>query len=210
MQIRTATFLAGCLMLASCASGGTVTVTQELTDDAGAPFERVLVISLFDSFDARRYLETEIVNAMAAEGVEAIASTTMMNSLVPIERKTFVDMIQNIDADSVLLTQLTSYKVVTTEKDSSPQATYNYWPTYYWNVWQVELTEYVEPPRMLNEHRLVLASQMLSVKTREPAWAMETAGAFVEVQEDGLDYRVFIDEAETIVGRLKRDRVIDR
>jgi hypothetical protein len=200
----------GVLVLGSgCSTTTELEVTQKLSDSADAPYEKILVVSLFDSHDARRYLETEIVNALAKEGVSAVASTTMMDSTVPIVRQTFIDQIDEVGADALLLTQLTAVKANLQEQDASPQATYNYWPTYYWNVWGVELTEYVEPPRVLIDHTLVLATQAFSVAERDAVWALESKSEFVEIQEEGLDYNVFIDEANAIVKRLKRDGVVN-
>ena len=198
-----------CILVGGCATTSKVEVTQNLEDSADAPYRKILVVALFDSHDARRYLETEIVNALAEKGATGVASTSMMDSRTPIIRQTFIDMIDEIGADALLLTQLTALKTEMHAEDASPKATYNYWPTYYWNVWGVELTEYVEPPRILAEHSLVLVTQAFSVALREPVWALESKSEFAEVQEDGLDYNVFINEANAIVRHLKRDGVID-
>ena len=198
------------LLVVSCGSTPHVEVKQQLEASADAPYEKILVVALFDSFDARRYLETEIVQAIKKEGAVAIASTTMMKTTTPIVRQTFIDMIDETGADALLLTQLTALDTDVSEQDASPQATYNYWPTYYWNVWSVELTEYVEPPRVLIERSLVLATQAFSVAEREPVWTMESKSQFVEVQEDGLDYNIFIEEANAIVKRMSRDGLIDK
>ncbi len=202
--------LGALILVTGCSTSHEIEVTQDLDETADAPYGKILVVALFDSHDARRYLETEIVNALAKEGATGVASTTMMDSRTPIVRQTFVDMIDDIGADGLLLTQLTALKTNIEEQDASPQATYNYWPTYYWNVWGVELTEYVEPPRILAEHSLVLVTQAFSVAERKPVWALESKSKFVEVQEEGLDYNIFIDEANTIVKNLKRDGVIDK
>ena len=50
----------------------------------GAPFQNILVIFLADSFDSRRYLETEIVKELEKKGTKAVRSTSMMNSRVPM------------------------------------------------------------------------------------------------------------------------------
>lgn len=198
------------LLLLGCAAGPTVQVTQPLEDSADALYSKILVVTLFDSFDARRYLEGEIVQALTEQGAMAVASTTMMRPSTPVVPQTFIDMVDKIGADGLLLTQLTALNSEVAAQDASPQATYNYWPTYYWNVWSVELTEYVEPPRILIESSLVLATQMFSVAERAPVWGMESKSKFVEVQEDGLDYQIFIDEATAIVKRMKRDGLIKR
>ena len=84
------------------------------------------------------------------------------------------------------------------------------WPTYYYNVFQVELTEYVEPTRLQTEHSLVLATEVLSVSTEKPVWAIDAASEFVVVQEDGLDYQIFVREARAIVDYMARDGLVKR
>lgn len=207
---RFSAFAVFVLTLGACASSQQTTVVQPLSETADAPYEKFLVITLFDSFDARHYLEEEVVKALGERGTVAVRSTSMMNTKTPVVAQTFIDMVDKIDADAVVLTQLTSYAARDTERDARPEATYNYWPTYYFNVFQVELTEYVEPPRIETEHSLVLATQVYSVQSREPVWGMESRSVFVEVQEDGLDYDVFINEANAIVRQLTRDRLIMR
>jgi hypothetical protein len=207
---KPASVVALAAILSACANAPQVTVSQPLSESADAPYEKILVVTLFDSFDARRYLEEEIVAHLARQDAVGVASTSMMNTKTPIVAATFIEMVDKIGADAVLLTQLTSHGANMTEKDASPQATYNYWPTYYWNVFQVELTEYVEPPRLEIEHSLILASQVFSVKSREPVWGIESRSVFVEVQEDGLDYGIFVREADAIVRHMTRDRLILR
>ena len=198
------------VVIASCSSAPEVEVKQEFEGSAEAPYQKILVVALFDSFDARRYLETEIVDALAKEGTTAVRSTSMMKSTTPIVRQTFIDMIDEIGADALLLTQLTALKLDVAEQDVRPQATYNYWPTYYWNVWGVELTEYVEPPRTLIDYNIVLATQAFSVAERAPVWGIEAKSKFTEIEEEGHDYQVFIDEANAIVRNLKRGGLIGK
>lgn len=196
------------ILMCACAWTSTIKVTQQLEDSADAPYRKVLVVTLFDSFDARRYLEKEIVKRLATEGTTAVASTSMMDTRTPLVRQTFIDMIDEIGADALLLTQLASFSSEVSARDASPEATYNFRPTYYWNVWEVELTEYVEPPRLESEHSLALTTRVYSVSERSPVWAIESKSKFVEVQEDGLDYQIFVNEANAIVKHLKRDGLV--
>ena len=199
---------AAALLLVGCASGPSVTISQPLSEGADTPYKNVLVVALFSSFDPRRYLETEIVNELEKLGVKATASTSMMDSRTPVVPQTFIDMVERIGADGLVLTQLASLD--TTQKDvaTRPQATLNYWPTYYFNVFEVELTEYVEPPRRNLEHELVLASQVFSVRDRAPVWGIDSRSSFTQIEEDGLRYSVFVDEARAIVRRMARDGLV--
>jgi hypothetical protein len=202
-------FIAG-LVLTACASRPTVSVSQPLAKDADVPYEKTLVVALFSSFDARRYLEKEIVKRLEQQGVAAVRSTSMMDTTTPVTAATFIDMVEQIDADSVLVTQLTAYDMTASAKDARPKSSWNYRPTYYYNVFEVELTEYVEPKIINMEHDLLLATQLFSVRTREPVWGVESHARFEENVERGLDYRIFEREADAIVARLVRDGVVAR
>jgi len=200
--------LAATVTLGACSSKPEVTRLQELSESVEAPFEKYLVITLFDSFDARRYLEEETVKFLAELGTVGIPSTSMMNTKTPLVAQTFIDMVDEIDADAVLLTQLASHDVQEYARDARPERTINLYPTYYFNVWAIETTEYVEPPRLELEHDLVLKTEVLSVATREPVWAIDSRSQIVEVQEDGLDYSIFVNEANAIVTSLSKDGLI--
>ena len=117
------------LFLAGCA-GTQVTTTQELTAAADAPYSNVLVIFLAESFDSRRYLETEIVKKLQALGVQAARSTSMMDTKTPIERETFIKMVKEIGADAVLVTQIAALESTGEVVTMNPQATYNIRPTH--------------------------------------------------------------------------------
>lgn len=196
--------------LAACASRPSISVSQPLMADAGAPYEKTLVVALFESFDARRYLEKEIVKRLEEQGISAVRSTSMMDTTTPVTAATFIDMVEEIDADSVLVTQLTAYETEVSAKGARPESTWNYRPTYYYNVFEVELTEYVEPKVVKLKHDLLLATQMFSVSTREPVWGIDSRARFKENIDRGHDYGVFEREADAIVARLVRDGVVAR
>ena len=198
-------------LIGACASSGPqVKTVQTLTPSAAAPYQKVLVISLFSSFDTRRYLETEIVKALAAKGVTGVASTTMMDSRDPAVRETFIKMVDEIGADAVLVTQLVNLESVGTVKDMRPEATHNFRPTYYYNVWSVELAEYVEPPSVEFDISLALASQVLSVEKATTIWAIESKSQINQGVEQGPDYKIFIAEAAGIVDQMFKDGVVKR
>jgi len=198
------------LFVVSCAAGPSVTRVQTLSDAADAPYNNVLVVSVFESFDMRRYLEEEIVAQLKNKGVDGVASTSMMDTKVPLNRDTILAMVDKVDSDSVLLTQLVHLDMTSTVKDRNPQSTYNVRPTYYFNVWNVELTEYKEPPGLEIDHDITIAIQMFSVSAREPVWAIETNSQLsrnIDRQTSGTSAT---DEAKGIVSALSHDGVIGR
>lgn len=202
--------LALTVLSAACASGPRVTTVQPLAESADTPYRKILVVALFESFDSRRYLETETVKRLSELGVDAVASTSMMNSRTPVVRSTFVDMVEKIDADAVLVTQLANLESKAKVVNMRPEATYNIRPTYYYNVFSVELTEYVEPRSVELKHSLSLVTEMLSVKRKEPVWSIQSDTTIVQDHDQARDYSIFVREANAIATHLSRDGLIAR
>ncbi len=196
------------LCLGACASGPTITTVQELSESADAPYDNVLVVSLFKSFDVRRYLEKEIVRELSERGVNAVASTSKMDSRTPVTRQTFVAMVEALDSDAVLVTQLVTLETRGKMKDMNPQVTTIFRPTYYYDVWSVEQTEYVEPQAMELTHTLALTTELYSVRDRAPVWAIESKSRIVLDVDHMQDYSVFVDEAKAITRRLSQDGLV--
>jgi hypothetical protein len=195
-------------ILSSCGVSQQVTETQKLSAAADAPYKNVLVIFLAKSFDSRRYLETEIVKKLAEQGTKAVRSTSMMDSKVPMTRQTFQAMVDEIGADAVLVTQLAALQTKGTVVNMNPQSTYNFRPTYYYNVWSVELTEYVAPQAVDYDHELSLATQLYSVQAKDVVWAMESNSNIHQAFDKGPDYSIFVKEAGAIVTQMLRGGLI--
>jgi len=181
---------------------------QDLVESADTPYKNILVVALFDSFDSRRYLEQEVVSRLSELGVDAVASTSMMDSNTPVTRQTFVAMVDKIGADALLLTQLVNLDAEATVKDMRPQTTVNYWPTYYYNVFSVEVTEYVEPQSVEFEYSLSLMTALFSVLKRDSVWAIESSSKISMDHETVRDYSIFVNEADAITTYLSRDGLI--
>jgi hypothetical protein len=191
-------------------AGPPVASAEKAPPPPDAPYKKILVVFLGKSFDIRRYFETELVNALEKRGTAAVRSTSMMNSKVPMVRETFVKMVEEIQADASLVTQLVNLQTEGTVVDMNPQATYNVQPTYYYNVWSVELTEYTEPQGLNLEHDLSLATQLFSAQSQEVAWEMKSHSDILVAFDKGPDYSIFVDEASAIIKQLHRSRLIER
>jgi len=197
------------LLLGACA-GPQVTRVQPLSKSADAPYENVLVISLFKSFDMRRFLEKEIVKQLKERGIDAVASTSMMNSKTPVNRDTFLAMVDELNSDSVLVTQLLDVDSRSKVKDLRPEATYNIRPTYYYNVWSVELTEYTAPPGLELKHSVTMATQLFSARSKEPVWAIETNSKLTRTADQQMRGTSLATEATAIISAMSRDGLLAR
>ena len=200
---------AAALLLAACA-GPTVTRTQPLTETADAPYGDVLVVSLFNSFDMRRFLEDEIVRQLRDRGVEAIAATSLIDVKTPLNRESVLKAVDEVDSDAVLVTQLLDAATTARFRDRRPESTYNFRPTYYVNVWSVEYTEYVEPQGLEAQHELTMATQVFSVSTKEPVWTIETQSRLKRSVDRQFSGTSIMDEAKAIVGAMARDGLLAR
>jgi hypothetical protein len=198
------------IALAACSSGSQVTRVQPVSTSADTPYQNILVIALLAKFGSRKQLEKAVVQQLADLGTHAVASTSMMDTRTPVTRQTFLAMVDKLGSDAVLVSQLADLQQEARKKDANPQATYNVRPTYYYNVWNVELTEYVEPPFIGVESSFVLATQVFSVRDKEAVWAIESKSKFVQEITQPRPYLVFIEEAETITKYLARDGLIAR
>lgn len=196
------------LALAACSSAPQVSKVSTVGEATDAPYDSVLIIALFESFDARRYLEKEIVNILAQRGVNAVPSTSLMDTRTPVTRQTFLAQVDELQPDAVLVTQLASLETTGTMKDMSPEVTYNVRPTWYYNVWSVEQTEYIAPQGLQLTHELVLATQVFSTRIREPVWAIEAKSKLKVSYDEYNDYSIFVDEATAITNRLVRDGMV--
>jgi hypothetical protein len=200
--------VAAAFVLSACA-GPQVTRVQALSDTADAPYQSVLVVSLFELFDTRRWLEDALVKELAAQGISAVASTSLMNTKTPVTRQTFQAMVDEQGSDSVLITQLISLESEAKASASRPESTYIVRPTYYYNVWSVELTEYVEPPFLTMKHEFRLATQVYSVSAEEAVWGIESKSKIATQRETQGDTSFIKDEAKAIVRHLSRDGLIN-
>ena len=206
-MIRNLLLIATFILTAACA-GPQITRVQPLSDTADVPYDNVLVISMFDSFDMRRYLEGELVRELKERGITAVASTSMMDTKTPVTRQTFLDMVEARGSDAVLVTKLANLDTSAKTKDASPEATRIFRPTYYYNVWSVELTEFVGPQDIEFTHSVVLSTQLYSVSEQGPVWAIESKTKLARDHQNRGDTTFITDEAKAIVSYLSRDGLL--
>lgn len=197
------------LFLSACA-GPQVTRTQPLEESADAPYGNVFVVSLFQSFDMRRFLEKEIVKELEARGINAVASTSMIDVKTPLNRESVLEAVGKSGSDAVLVTQLLDGTSSFKARDRRPESTYNVRPTYYYNVWNVELTEYSEPKGLEAVHELTMATQVFSVSTKEPVWTIETRSKLKRNIDRQFSGTSVADEAGAIANAMARDGLLAR
>jgi hypothetical protein len=192
-------------------AGSRITRTQDVSASADTPYQNILVIALFSKFDSRRRLEKAVVNELSERGSHGVASTSLMDTKTPVTRETFRAMLEKLDSDAVLVTQLVDIESQARMTESaSPEASLKVRPTYYFNVWEVQIREYAEPQSLEIKSSYVLATQLYSVLSQDAVWAIESESKIVESGGAAENYLVFLDEGKAIVKYLWKDRLIAR
>ena len=103
---RTAVFFAVlAVTVAACASTTLDSTWRDPTYE-GRPFAKVLVIGSTDSPASRRVFEDVVVGELRRQGVEAVASYTLISGASDITRDRVVEAVTRSGADSVLSTRL--------------------------------------------------------------------------------------------------------
>ncbi len=197
------------LLLGACA-GPSVTRVQTLAESADAPYDNVLVVTMFESFDLRRFMEREIVAQLKERDIDAVASTSMMTTKTPVNRETLSAIVKELNSDSVLVTQLVNLDTSSKIKNRRPQATYNIRPTYYYNVWGVDLTEYSEPPGLELKHQITMATQMFSTSDQQPVWTIESNSELSRNMDQQTRGTTVAAEAKAIINAMARDGLLAR
>jgi hypothetical protein len=196
--------------LAACAAVPQITRLPAQSSPASTPYDNILVVSLFDSFDSRRYYEKETVKALEALGTKAVALTSQVDLREPVNRETILPVVKELGVDAVLVTQVSNLRTTAETQNRRPESTRNIRPTYYYNVFSVELTEYEEPPALQYNFDLALRADLFSVESRESVWAVASKTKDKSGLDGDRDYSKYVDQATAIVRALKQDRLIGK
>lgn len=197
------------LFLVAC-GGPSIKKVQPLSESADAPYDNVLVVTLFESFDIRRNFEGEIVRQLQDRGIQAVASTSMMTTKTPVNRESVLAIVDELGSDSVLVTQLVNLETASKVREANPESTYNVRPTHYYNVWNVELTEYEAPKGLELKHKITMAIEMFSASSTESVWSIETNSQISRDINQHTSGNTAQKEAKGIVGAMSRDGLLAR
>jgi len=103
---RTATLVAGMMLIVSGCASLTVDSTWRDPTYQGQPFVKVLVVGSTDDADNRRIFEDSIVSELKTRGVDAVASHTLIPSERDVTRDKVIEAVKASGTDSVLSTRL--------------------------------------------------------------------------------------------------------
>ena len=197
------------LALSACSTNtARLNQVQPLDKSAQAPYNKVLVVGLFNSFETRSLLERAVVQDIGRGIPGAVAATSFMKTTTPITTESILAVVKESGADAVLVTQLVDFSESRTKiKDRNPEASYKVRPTYYWNVWEVRLTEYMEPQYLETKVSLLLLTELYQVNNRKLVWAVESKAKITkDLSRPG--YYPFVNSQATTIAQLMQSKGI--
>jgi hypothetical protein len=195
--------LSASLLFFSCA---TTKITETWKDDGyrGAPFSDLFVIGVAKKETTRRSFENKFVKKLQAEGVQAVASSSVMESDQKIEKATILAAIEKLDIDAVLVTRLVSLK----EKEvRSPSASEYGSPDDYQGRYYTDYNtayDYAhQPAQYTTSVRVGLETKLYDVKTEKLIWAATSKTA-----NPKSNIKLFDAVIEALVRDLKKNKLL--
>ena len=195
--------LSASLLFSSCT---TTKLTNTWKDDTyhGAPFSDLFVIGVAKKENTRRSFENKFVEKLKAAGVQAVASSSVMESDQKIEKAAILAAIEKLDIDAVLITRLVSFK----EKEvRSPSTSEHGRPDDYQGRYYTDYnTAYGfshEPAQYTTSVRVGLETKLYDAGTEKLIWSATSKTANPKSK-----IKLFDSVLEALVRDLKRNRLL--
>lgn len=187
----------------SCA---TTKITETWKDDGyrGAPFSDLFVIGVAKEGKTRRSFENKFVEKLKAAGIQAVASSSVMESDQKIEKTAILAAIEELDIDAVLVTRLISFKE---EEIRSPSTSeYGRPGDYHGRYYRDYSTAYGstrQPAHYTTSVKVGLETKLYDVKTEKLIWAANSKTANPKSKT-----KLFDAVIEALVQDLKKNKLL--
>lgn len=155
------------LALGACAS--TKPIGEWRNEGYSGQFDRLLVIGVTTRSTRRRVFEDRLVDALAARGVEGIASYTLITSSVNLDRNQVRDAVRGRNIGAVLVTRLAGVDSEQVYRLPSDYDYYRDFNGYYDHVLQETNTGYYARYRVLT-----LETNLWNAATGELVWQLQS------------------------------------
>lgn len=196
------------LFLGACATGSKITKLQAEAEPVDAPYNNVLVVSLFKTVDVRKRFERALVGQLEARGVKATAMTALVSASDDVNRDAVIKQVERTGADAVIVTRLVSVEPSVKEKKESPFASYKFHSTGYAGVYEVDQTEYSKLGMMEIVYDLATRTDLYSTSSQKMVWSIGAERKVEHNVDDPWDHDVVANEAKAIVSQLTTGRLI--
>jgi hypothetical protein len=201
-KLATLTLFAS-LLFFSCS---TTKITETWKDDGyqGAPFSDLFVIGVAKKDTTRRSFENMFVEKLQAAGVQAIASSKVMESNQKIEKEAILAAIEELDIDAVLITRLVSFKEkeIRSPSTSEQERPDDYQGRYYTD-YSTAYGSSLQPTEYTTSLRVGLETKLYDVETEKLIWTATSKTA-----NPKSNIKLFDAVIEALVRDLKRNKLL--
>ena len=191
------------LLFFSCA---TTKITETWKDHRyrGTPFSDLFVIGVAKEENTRRSFENKFVEKLQAAGVQAVASSSVMESDQKIEKATILAAIEKLDIDAVLVTRLISLKEREIRSPStSEQGRPDDYQGRYYSDYSTAYGYAHQPAQYTTSVRVGLETKLYDVKTEKLIWAASSKTANPKSK-----MKLFDAVVEALVRDLKNNKLL--
>jgi hypothetical protein len=188
-------------LLAACA--GPASVTRTLDNVDGASFGNILVITAAHDYSGRAMMERALVSRITAAGPSAVAYYRVVGNNSPLERGRVIEAVREGDFDAVLLTRVKDRQLNPGVRSGSPEVKATTRGGDVFNLFRYDYEELGEPETLDLSQSVVLTTELYSVATQQPVWAVETAS-----RSESTVGELVESTADAIVGRMRRDGLL--
>ena len=190
-------------LFSSCA---TTKITETWKDDGyrGAPFSDLFVIGVAKEEKTRRSFENKFVEKLKAAGIQAVASSSVMESDQKIEKAAILAAIEKLDIDAVLVTRLVSLK----EEEIRSPATGEYggpgdYHGRYYGDYGTAYGYSRQPTQYTTSVRVGLETKLYDAGTEKLIWAATSKTA-----NPKSNIKLFEAVIEALVRDLKKNKLL--
>ena len=191
------------LFFFSCA---TTKITETWKDPRyrGAPFSDLFVIGVAKKDTTRRSFENMFVEKLQAAGVQAVASSSVMESDQKIEKESILAAIEKLDIDAVLITRLVSLKEKEIRSPStSEQGRPDDYQGRYYSDYITAYGSSQQPGEYTTSVRVGLETKLYDVETEKLIWAATSKTA-----NPKSNIKLFDAVIEALVRDLKKNKLL--
>jgi hypothetical protein len=177
-------------------------ITETWKDDGyrGAPFSDLFVIGVAKEEKTRRSFENKFVEKLKAAGIQAVASSSVMESDQKIEKTAILAAIEKLEIDAVLVTRLISLKE---EEIRSPSTSEYGRPDDYQGRYSSDYGYAHQPAQYTTSVRVGLETKLYDAGTERLIWAATSKTA-----NPKSNIKLFDSVIEALVQDLKKNKLL--
>ena len=170
-------------------------------------YKDLLIIGIAESVQNRRAYESYFVEALAEDGIEAVASYKLMKSDEKIERDTVARAIKGLGIDGVIVTHM-----VAVDEETVYRPSMDYQPMYgggyYGGMYSYypHVNTYVTRPGYYTTHETyTIETNLYDVETEELVWSARSRTFSPESVDE-----VIVDMTKLLIGDMKDKNLIKK